>query len=103
MNAYKFIASAILVAATGSVFAGDLLPFTEADQFVSFKTRAEVQADAVKAVHSGQVARGDLLPSDQFAGADKQQALRTSVRKESIKTDDSASSRHAKVERRIGS
>lgn len=100
MSASKFIASAILLVATGSVFAGDLMPFTEADQFVSSKTRAEVRAEAVKAVHLGEVARGDLLPADQLAGATKQQATRAAVRKEAT---DSAINQHTQGERVIGS
>ena len=45
MNINKTFAVAALLAVSGSVFANDLLPFTELDNFKSTKTRAEVKAE----------------------------------------------------------
>lgn len=70
MYAKKCIAAAALLALAGSVFANDLLPFSEADQFVSTRTRAEVMAEARQAVQSGQITlHGDVMQFEPISPA----------------------------------
>lgn len=87
MNAKKLIAAASFLALGGSAFANDLLPFSEADHFVSTKTRAEVKAETVQALRTGQVVmHGDLMPTEQFAASTQNAA------KQAHKPDEAAES-----------
>jgi hypothetical protein len=63
MNLKKTLTIAALFAVSGTVFAGDLLPFTELDNFKSSKTRAEVKAEVAQQAASqfNTVARGELM------------------------------------------
>ena len=100
MNIKKVIATASLLALTGSVFANDLLPFSEADHFVSTKTRAEVKAEVMQAVRSGElVAHGDVTPAEQFAVNSKSVRSRAETRTEAA---DAARNQHGNADRPIG-
>lgn len=99
MNANKFIASVLIFIASGSVLAGDILPFTEADQFVSTRTRAEVQAEVRQAIHTGQLASGDVFTADKNGTAATQQPTSSVEHKEAT---DSAKNRHALTDLVIG-
>lgn len=100
MNAKKFIAAVSLVAIGSSAFANDLLPFSEADYFVSTKTRAEVKAEASLALHAGQVlTHGDLMPTEQFAAATQNASKRAEARTE---TAESAKNVHGNTNPPIG-
>lgn len=101
MNAKNLIFATSLIALSGSVFAGDLLPFTEADNFTSSKTRAEVQAEARQAVRTNQlVVHGDLMQFDQFATAPKSAVTRADT---SIQNADSAKNQYGTADHKTGS
>lgn len=63
MNVKQLIAAVTVLAAAGSVFAADVTPFAEQENFVSTKTRAEVVAELVQAR-----ANGELVAGDTYAG-----------------------------------
>ena len=67
MNIKNTIAIAALLTLSGSVFANDLMPFSELDNFKSSKTRAEVKAEIVQqaAIDHKALVRGDLTAIDQ--------------------------------------
>ena len=68
MNVKHLITTAALLAVTGSVFANDLMPFSELDNFKSTKTRADVKAVVLREARNDSVAaHGDLTPADQPA------------------------------------
>ena len=68
MNVTKLITSAVLFAAAGSVFANDLMPFSELDNFKSSKTRADVKAAVLRDTRAENVlVHGDISPADQPA------------------------------------
>jgi hypothetical protein len=101
MNAKKFIVAASFLAIGGSAFAGDLLPFSEADHFTSTKTRAEVKAEVVQALRSGDVLmHGDLMPTEQFAASKQNAPQRGDARTEAA---ESAKNSHGTTDRPIGS
>ncbi|GAA4023315.1 DUF4148 domain-containing protein [Actimicrobium antarcticum] len=84
MNVKKLIAAVAVFAAAGSVFAGDLMPFTELDNFKSTKTRADVVAEVNRDRAEIALARGDigLVP----AVAPTSTRTRLAVRKEAIES-----------------
>lgn len=101
MNAKKLITATFLFTLGCSAFANDLLPFSEADNFVSTRTRAEVNAEVVQARRSGQVmAQGDLMPTEQVATTTQNTVKRADARAEAA---ESAGNSHGNVDRRIGS
>jgi len=57
MNVKNLIATVAVFAATGSAFAQGTSEFVEFTNFVSTKTRAEVQAELAQANAQGQIAR----------------------------------------------
>lgn len=59
MNVQRLIAALAVLAATGSVFAGDVDPFPKQQPPVSTKTRAEVQAELAQARAQGWVTGGE--------------------------------------------
>ena len=100
MNAKKFIAAASLLALGGSAFANDLLPFPEADHFVSTKTRAEVKAEGAQAIRSGQaLVHGDLMPSQQFDATTQNASKRADIRTEAA---ESVKNSYGNIARPIG-
>ena len=67
MNIKKLIAAVAVFAAAGSVFANDLMPFSELDNFKSSKSRTEVKAEVLHSDRAESVsAHGDLIPNDQI-------------------------------------
>lgn len=78
MNVKKMITAVVLFAATGAVFANDLMPFSELDNFKSSKTRADVKAAVLRDSHVETVlAHGDVSPADQPAASVKNTRART--------------------------
>jgi hypothetical protein len=71
MNIKQLFAAVALISATGAVFAGDLMPFTEADNFKSSRTRADVKAEVLRANQQSMLAHGDLSTTDVPAVATK--------------------------------
>ena len=68
MNLKKILATAALFAATGAVFANDLMPFAELDNFKSSQTRADVKAVVLRDTRLQAAAvHGDLNSADQPA------------------------------------
>jgi hypothetical protein len=68
MNVKKIITTVVLFAATGAVFANDLMPFSELDNFKSSKTRADVKAVVLRDTRANTlVAHGDITAADQPA------------------------------------
>ena len=68
MNIKKLIIAAALSAVAGTVFANDLMPFTELDNFRSTKTRADVKAAVLRDQRGETVlVHGDLTPNEQTA------------------------------------
>ncbi|MEC5215852.1 hypothetical protein RCH09_000786 [Actimicrobium sp. GrIS 1.19] len=100
MNIKQLFAAIALISATGAVFAADLMPFTEADNFKSSKTRAEVKAEVLRANQQSMLAHGDLSASDLPAVATKSTRDRSEVRKEAI---ESAKNQKSDTNRPIGS
>ena len=101
VSAKKFIAAASFLALGGTAFANDLLPFSEADHFTSTKTRAEVKAEVVQAIHSGDVlVHGDLMPTEQFAATKENALQRSDARPEAA---ESAKNAHGTMNRPVGS
>lgn len=77
MNIKKLIIAAALSAVAGAVFANDLMPFSELDNFKSTKTRADVKAAVLRDLRGETVlVHGDLMPSDQPAVVVKNQRAR---------------------------
>jgi hypothetical protein len=60
-NNMKLILAIITATVAGSVFAGDVTPFLDQDNFVSTRTRAEVRAEALQARAEGLLVRGDVM------------------------------------------
>ena len=83
MNVKNLITAAALFAVTGSVFANDLMPFSELDNFKSSMTRADVKA-AVLRDNTVQtvLVHGDITPADQPTVV----AKNTRVRQEAIES-----------------
>ena len=101
MNAKKLLLVTSFVALSGSVFANDLLPFTEADQFTSSKTRAEVKAEAIQKVRSEQIAaHGDLLESNPFVTTSKMAVKSPRAPSDGV---DSAKNQHGADDHKAGS
>ena len=101
MNAKKLLLATSFIALSGSVFANDLLPFTEADQFTSSKTRAEVKAEAIQKVRSEQIAaHGDLMESTPFSTSSA-----IAIKSPRVQTEraDSAKNQHVTDEHKAGS
>ena len=110
MYAKKYIAAAALLTLAGVVSANDLLPFSEADHFVSSKTRAEVKAEARQAVQLGQITlQGDVMPLEQFSPATTIAQHRSEVlpaaeqRTDSAQSSDSVKNVHGNVDHAAGS
>ena len=71
MNAKQLIAAVAVFAAAGSVFAADVTPFAEQENFVSTKTRAEVRAEVLQSSSEGALVSGDVVQSEKAAVAAK--------------------------------
>lgn len=68
MNVKKIITTVALFVATGAVFANDLMPFSELDNFKSSKTRADVKAVVLRDSRADtMLVHGDITPADQPA------------------------------------
>lgn len=97
MNIKKLITTVALFAAAGSVFANDLMPFSELDNFKSSTTRADVKAAVMRANTTDlALAHGDITPADQPAVV----AKNTRARAEAI---ESAKASHAASTSKAGS
>ena len=78
MNLKTIIGTAVLFAASGAVFANDLMPFAELDNFKSSKTRADVKAVVLRDARLETAAvHGDLNAVDQPAVIVKNTRTRT--------------------------
>lgn len=86
MNIKKLVAAVAVFAAAGSVFAGDLMPFSELDNFKSSKTRADVRAEVVRDHADIALAHGDIGAVEQPAAVTKSTRTRLAVRKEAIES-----------------
>ncbi|EGF31948.1 DUF4148 domain-containing protein [Actimicrobium sp. CCC2.4] len=84
MNVKKLIAAVAVFAAAGSVFAGDLMPFTEMDNFQSTRTRADVRAETMRNRDQIALAHGDIGAFEQPAATSTR--TRLAVRKEAIES-----------------
>jgi hypothetical protein len=82
MNAKKLITAVALFAAAGSVFAADLMPFTEMDNFQSTRTRADVRAEVMRDRDQITLAQGDIGGFEQPVSTTTR--TRLAVRKEAI-------------------
>ncbi len=85
MNVQRLIAALAVLAATGSVFAGDVDPFPTQEPVVSTKTRAEVQAELAQARAQGLLPRGDIQNFPVLAPA-RSTRSREEVRSEAIES-----------------
>ncbi|MBU6437038.1 MAG: DUF4148 domain-containing protein [Betaproteobacteria bacterium] len=83
MNAKKLAVAALFAAAAATTFAGELNAWDNqpVQPAASDVSRAAVEADAVKAVQAGQVARGDIDQTVPVAVASRSRA---DVRAEAI-------------------
>ncbi|MDY7573533.1 DUF4148 domain-containing protein [Actimicrobium sp. CCI2.3] len=84
MNAKKLIAAVAMFAAAGSVFAADLMPFPEMDNFQSTKTRADVRAEVLRDRDQIAYAHGDIGAFEQPATTTTR--TRLAVRKEATES-----------------
>ena len=84
MNVKKLIAAVAVFAAAGSVFAGDLMSFTEMDNFKSTRTSADVRAEALRDRDQIAYAHGDIGAFEQPAATSTR--TRLAVRKEAIES-----------------
>ena len=82
MNAKQLIAAVAVFAAAGSVFAADVTPFAEQENFISTKTRAEVRAEVLEARTEGLLASGDIEISQPVAVAATK--ARVAARKDAV-------------------
>ncbi len=82
MNAKKLIAAVAMFAAAGSVFAADLMPFPEMDNFKSTRTRADVHAEVMRDRDQIALAHGDIGAFEQPVSTTTRPRL--AVRKEAI-------------------
>ncbi len=82
MNAKKLITAVALFAAAGSVFAADLMPFPEMDNFKSTRTRADVRAEVLRDRDQTAYAQNDIGNFEQSVPTTTR--TRLAVRKEAI-------------------
>jgi hypothetical protein len=84
MNAKKLITAVALFAAAGSVFAADLMPFPEMDNFQSTRTRADVRAEVLRDRDQLAYAQNDIGNFEQPVSTTTR--TRLAVRKEAIES-----------------
>ena len=84
MNAKKLITAVALFAAAGSVFAADLMPFPEMDNFQSTRTRADVRAEVLRDRDQLAYAHNDIGNVEQPVSTTTR--TRLAVRKEAIES-----------------
>jgi hypothetical protein len=84
MNAKKLITAIALFAAAGSVFAADLMPFPEMDNFKSTRTRADVRAEVLRHHDQTAYAQNDIGTFEQPVATTTR--TRLAVRKEAIES-----------------
>ncbi|MFT5533613.1 MAG: hypothetical protein ACI8WM_001142 [Burkholderiaceae bacterium] len=84
MNAKKLIAAVAMFAAAGSVFAANIMPFPEMDNFQSTRTRADVRAEVLRDRDQITYAQSDIGVFEQPVTTSTRSRL--AVRKEAIES-----------------